>query len=116
MKRLVLCALAAMLVVSVGPTPKTWSADQTVREYVDDALITTTVKAKLAKEHAKNLVKVNVDTQDGIVNLKGTVPTAKDKAEAERLARDTKGVRDVTNTLRVEAAETSPSASPGPRY
>src|SRR5438874_730286 len=49
MKRLVLCALAAMLVVSVGPTPKTWSADQTVREYVDDALITTTVKAKLTK-------------------------------------------------------------------
>src|SRR5437773_1105454 len=116
MKRLLLCALATVLVVSVGPTPMAWSADQTVRERADDARITTMVKAKLTKERVKNLVKVNVSTQDGIVHLKGTVPTEKDKAEAERLARDTKGVHDVTNTLRVEATETSPSASPGRRY
>lgn len=50
------------------------------------------------------------DTRDGIVHLEGKVPTADDKAEAERLARHTKGVRDVVNNLRVE--ETSPSASP----
>ncbi|PYN06210.1 MAG: hypothetical protein DME02_16750 [Candidatus Rokuibacteriota bacterium] len=58
----------------------------------------------------KNLVDVGVETNDGIVRLYGKVPTAEDKFEAERIARRVKGVRSVSNELRVE--ETSPSASP----
>jgi hyperosmotically inducible protein len=85
---------------------------RTVGERVDDAKITTNVKAKLGADSVKNLVKVDVDTQDGVVRLQGTVPTAADKAEAERLARGVNGVRDVMNDLRVEAPSASPSASP----
>jgi hyperosmotically inducible periplasmic protein len=91
------------------------AAGRTTSEKVDDATITTKVKAKLATERVKNLVSVNVDTQDGVVHLQGTVPTAADKAEAERLARATNGVRSVTNDLKISSAETgsSPAASPG---
>jgi hyperosmotically inducible protein len=67
----------------------------------EDAKITTTVKAKLTKEQAKNLVKVNVDTKDGVVHLKGTVPNEQAKTEAEQLAKDTDGVVSVTNDLKV---------------
>ena len=67
----------------------------------EDAMITSKVKTKLTAERAKNLVSVNVDTKDGAVHLKGTVPTEQDKAEAERLAKDTDGVVSVTNDLKV---------------
>ena len=67
----------------------------------EDAKITTKVKAKLTKERAKNLVSVNVDTKDGVVHLKGTVPNEQAKTEAEQLAKDTDGVVSVTNDLKV---------------
>jgi hypothetical protein len=67
----------------------------------EDAAITTKVKTKLTTDRAKNLVSVNVDTKDGVVHLKGTVPNEQAKTEAERLAKDTEGVVSVTNDLKV---------------
>ena len=67
----------------------------------EDAMITTKVTTKLTMDRAKNLVSVNVDTTDGVVHLKGTVPTEQAKTEAERLAKDTDGVVSVTNDLKV---------------
>jgi hyperosmotically inducible protein len=65
----------------------------------EDTMITTKVKTKLTTD--RNLVSVNVDTKDGVVHLKGTVPDEKAKAEAERLAKDTDGVVSVTNNIKV---------------
>jgi hyperosmotically inducible periplasmic protein len=70
---------------------------------VDDAMITAKVKTKISTDQAKSLVKVNVDTKDGVVHLQGTVPTPEDKARAERLARDTDGVVSVKNDLKVSS-------------
>ena len=67
----------------------------------EDTMITTKVKTKLTTDRVKNLVSVNVDTKDGVVHLKGTVPDAQAKAEAERLAKDTDGVVSVMNDLKV---------------
>jgi hyperosmotically inducible protein len=86
---------------------------RSIGEKVDDAMITAKVKTKLSTEQTRNRVTVNVDTKNGIVHLQGTVPTLEDKAEAERLARDTKGVVSVMNDLKVATAtESSPAASP----
>ena len=110
MKRLISVFAVAAIVVAAA-APAAWSQDRTVGEKVDDATITASVKTKLTADKMKNAVKVNVDTKDGVVSLKGTVPTAEAKAEAERLARGTKGVKDVVVTdLKVEGE--SPSASP----
>ena len=80
---------------------------------LDDSAITTKVKAKLTTDSVKSLVKVHVDTKDGVVHLAGTVPTEADKAEAEHLARGTDGVKGVTNDLTVPGGSTSsPAASP----
>lgn len=105
MRRLV--GAIVILTLVTGPALVAGAADS-IGTKLDDAGITTKVKAKLTTDSVKNLVKVHVDTKDGVVHLAGTVPSEADKAEAERLARGTDGVKDVMNSLTVS----SPSASP----
>ena len=109
MKRLLsILIIIIAAAVTAGVPPAVQAQGRTPGQVVDDAAITTALKAKLVKERAKNLVAVNVDTDHGVVHLKGTVPTERDRAEAERLARATKGVVDVRNDLLVDAAAASP--------
>jgi hyperosmotically inducible protein len=74
---------------------------KTIGAHVDDAAITTKVKAKLAGDALLNTFNIDVDTHAGVVTLSGRVATAAARAEAERLARETKGVEDVRNDLQV---------------
>jgi hyperosmotically inducible protein len=109
-----LLSVAVALTLVAGPTVVTYAADSSFGEKLDDATITTKVKAKLTKERPKNLIDVKVETNNGVVHLQGTVPTASDKAEAESLARSTSGVRGVTNDLQIASTSSAtPSASPG---
>jgi hyperosmotically inducible periplasmic protein len=114
--------LGTMLALA-GIGPPAHAQDRTIGERVDDATLNAKVKAKLVAERAGNLVKVNVDTKEGVVTLKGVVPTAEDKARAEELARLTAGVKSVVNELTVEGraagatderapATAAPAASP----
>jgi hyperosmotically inducible periplasmic protein len=75
---------------------------ESASQNVDDATITTQVKAKLAAEKVSNLTRVSVATAKGNVSLTGVVPTATDRARAEELARGVKGVQGVANNLQVE--------------
>jgi hyperosmotically inducible periplasmic protein len=77
---------------------------RTLGENIDDAGITTTVKAKLAAEKIATLTRIDVDTNHGVVALNGTVQSESMKVRAEQIARQVKGVRDVINNLRVQAA------------
>jgi osmotically-inducible protein OsmY len=113
MRKGILVALAVVGLVANGVVVHVASAQTsgtTMGEKVDDAKITATVKAKLVADKAQNLVKVNVDTREGVVHLQGTVPTDADRMAAERLAADTHGVRSVQNDLTVS---TGGAASPG---
>ena len=87
-------AVVAVMLVAGSP----FLADAGAAE---DSMITTKVKTKLTADRVKNLVSVNVDTKDGVVHLKGTVPNEQAKAEAERLTKDTDGVVSVTNDIKV---------------
>src|SRR5262245_44148204 len=73
-------------------------------ETIDDASITTAVKAKLAAEKVSTLTKIDVDTSRGVVTLNGNVDTAAMKTRAGDLARQVNGVRDVVNQLRVQGS------------
>jgi hypothetical protein len=66
-----------------------------------DAGITGDVKAKLAADEAVKAYQVNVDTQDHVVTLTGTVDTLAAKSRAVALTREANGVRDVVDNLRV---------------
>ena len=75
--------------------------DPTGGQAVDDGTITAKVKAKLAASAEINPFNVDVATANGIVSLVGRVHTEAQKAEAERIARETEGVRGVRNLLQV---------------
>jgi len=68
---------------------------------VDDAFITTKIKSKLTVSGDVNPFNIDVDTQNGVVTLSGRVTKPEAKAEAERIARETEGVREVHNNITV---------------
>ena len=62
---------------------------------VSDAWITGKVKSQLLADDVTPGMKIDVDTEDRIVSLKGTVPSLTARNEAIRIASHTKGVRTV---------------------
>jgi hyperosmotically inducible protein len=66
-----------------------------------DPSITAAVKSRLLADPDVAGLKIDVDTQSGVVTLSGTVKTAAEKAEAVSIARDTTGVRSVNDKLTV---------------
>ncbi len=76
--------------------------DLTASEVVDDARITTRVKAKFAADPQVSAINIDVDVDRGVVTLRGVVSDISAKREAERLARATGGVSDVRNELEVK--------------
>jgi hyperosmotically inducible protein len=74
-----------------------------------DPGITTAVKTKLAADDTVPATDINVDTKNGVVTLKGEVPSAAAKARALELAKATDGVRDVVDAIAVTPAATPTS-------
>jgi hyperosmotically inducible protein len=66
-----------------------------------DAGITTAVKSKMAADDTVKAYKIDVDTQNKVVTLSGDVDTMAQREQAVTLARNTKGVSDVIDQLRV---------------
>jgi hyperosmotically inducible periplasmic protein len=100
-RKLLIAATAAFLgFASAGA----FAGDATKSEQpVSDTVITTKVKAELAKDKSTEATDINVDTKNGIVSLNGAVASEAEKAKAELNARTVKGVVDVTNNLRIAA-------------
>ncbi|MEX2272908.1 MAG: BON domain-containing protein [Vicinamibacterales bacterium] len=71
-----------------------------------DPGITTAVKTKLAADDTVKAYQINVDTQQGVVTLTGTVATAAARDRALEIARGTDGVTRVDDRLTVDAAGT----------
>jgi hypothetical protein len=66
-----------------------------------DAGITTAVKSKLAADDMVKAYQVDVDTNNKVVTLSGDVATEAQKDQAVMIARNTDGVSDVIDRLRV---------------
>ena len=92
-------ALAALLVAGLVATG--CASTQTAGQQIDDAEITASVKTKLAADPEVKAHEIDVDTIDGEVRLSGIVDDAATRAEAEKQARGTDGVRRVKNELEV---------------
>lgn len=71
------------------------------REVLSDTAVTSKIKAKLLADPEVAALHIDVDTVDGQVTLNGKVANAAQKAEAEKLARATEGVKSVTNLIQV---------------
>jgi osmotically-inducible protein OsmY len=77
--------------------------DKTAGETITDAASTTKVKAQLTADAEVSGTNVDVDTSLGVVTLSGTVKSDTARAEAEKLARATDGVKRVRNLLKVRS-------------
>jgi len=77
---------------------------ETVGDTLEDAWIHTKIVAQLIGSSQTPERKINVDVVNNDVTLRGTVDTPEAKAEAERIAKATDGVKKVVNQLKVTPA------------
>lgn len=94
--------LAIMIVISccsVLPGCAVTRGQSSVGEYIDDASITTAIKAKFVGSKSVDASAITVETLDGEVMLSGFARDATEKATAESLAREVGGVRAVRNQI-----------------
>jgi osmotically-inducible protein OsmY len=70
-----------------------------VVDKVNDATITTAVNAKIAQDPKLSVMRINVDTVNGRVLLRGTAPDASASERARQLAASVEGVVSVDNQL-----------------
>jgi hyperosmotically inducible periplasmic protein len=93
----VLAAFLAPAAVFAGDSDSDRSQPLT---FVNDSVITTKVKAKLADEKMDTLAYISVDTDaKGAVVLSGRVRTQKDADKAVSIARSAEGVTSVSSTI-----------------
>lgn len=77
---------------------------ETIGDTLDDAWIHTKIVAQLIADANTPERKINVDVVNNVVTLRGTVDTAEAKAAAEKIAKETDGVKSVTSQLKVTPA------------
>ncbi len=87
--------IAATSVVGCAVTRE----QSTVGEYVDDATITTQVKAKFANDPTVSAMSISVETLRGTVQLSGFAKSAAERSQAEALASRVKGVKAIKNDI-----------------
>ena len=66
----------------------------------DDSAITQDVQARIQADPGSTGSKIGVDTKAGVVSLSGAVASDTVRDSAERIARETPGVRSVDNNVR----------------
>lgn len=99
-KHLVPIALLALAVIC-APGLAGCRTTAPAEQQIDEAEITTKVKAKLIADPQVAAFNIDVDTLGCELTLSGEVKEAVAKSEAEKLAKDTEGVCRVSNRIRV---------------
>jgi len=84
--------------VACASTPK----QESTGEYIDDSVITTKVKSRLAGDDFLKSFQISVETYKGIVQLSGFVGSQMAVDKAGEIARSVKGVNSVKNDLIVK--------------
>ena len=96
-RALAFSAMASIVILSAGCA--VGRGQETPGAYVDDAAITTTVKAKMIDDKTVAASSISVETLNGTVQLSGFAKSSTEKAQAEAIARGVKNVRAVRNDI-----------------
>jgi len=70
-----------------------------VAKPVSDTAITASIKTDLLKDPDLSVLKIDVDTRDGVVTLNGLADNDDARNRAQKIAEGVKGVREVRNFL-----------------
>jgi osmotically-inducible protein OsmY len=75
---------------------------ETPQEFMEGSMITTGIKARLARTAGLESLSLSVQTLEGEVLLSGFVQNEEQKRSAEEVARNTEGVTKVINNIVVQ--------------
>ena len=92
-------ALTGITLVTTGCAVS--RGQETVGSYVDDATITTQVKAKFVGDKTVDATAIKVDTLNGMVQLSGFAKSTAEKDRAVAIARGVNGVKGVHDSILV---------------
>ena len=95
----VAACFAAMTLTACTSSNRT---SESTGEYIDDAAITSKVKAALLGDSGLKSFSIGVETYKNVVQLSGFVNTEQVKARAGQVAGGVAGVRSVENNLVVK--------------
>lgn len=93
-----LVAAAALIVTSGCAVTR---GQETVGAYVDDAAITTSIKARMVEDKNVDAAAIKVQTLNGEVMLSGFAKSSVEKNTAASIAMKVKGVKAVKNEIAV---------------
>lgn len=79
------------------------SKSQGFKGYAGDTATTSEIKAKLLADSSVPSSHIKVETNDGVVQLSGTVETKAQSDRAESIAKAIEGVKSVKNDLSVKS-------------
>lgn len=96
------CSAGGLMLTSMVSGCAATATRQSTGEFVDDATITTKVKAEFVRDDTVKAHDVSVTTFKGVVQLSGFVDTAVEKARAEQIAGAVSGVKSVQNNISVK--------------
>lgn len=91
-------AIAVIALVTASGCAVT-RGQETVGAYVDDAAITTSVKARYVDNKQVDASSIKVETLNGTVMLSGFAKNSTERATAENIASNVKGVKSVKNSI-----------------
>ena len=98
---IVFTLVAALMLTAVVGCASTASHEST-GQYIDDTVITSTVKAAILNEPSLKVSEINVETFKGVVQLSGFVGSEDNIVTAVKVARSVDGVKSVKNDMRLK--------------
>jgi osmotically-inducible protein OsmY len=74
---------------------------ETTGAYIDDATVTTRIKARFVENKEVDAASIKVETLNGTVMLSGFAKSSVERTTAENIARGVNGVKSVKNEIAV---------------
>jgi len=98
-RNIVIRCLVLLVLITTFVACASTSTHQSAGEYVDDSVITTKVKSKLAGDDFFKSFQISVESYKGTVQLSGFVDSQAAIDKAGQIARGVQGVKSVKNNL-----------------
>ena len=92
---------AAQSATAPATTPASTTDPQSGGMGVKDSWITSKTKMKLVADKRTKAREIKVETQGGVVTLRGKVASPDERAAAEEITKGVDGVKSVRNTLEI---------------
>jgi hyperosmotically inducible protein len=99
-RQLLSAAAAALFLITASGCAVTRGQEST-GAYIDDSVITTSVKARFVESASVDASAISVETMKGTVMLSGFAKSASERSSAESIARSVPGVVSVRNVIAV---------------